>query len=874
MKNSLCTSTFVFVVALLIDAQMGAAWALHIGNAAQLNERRTPMDNEGYLEFQANPVFGRFGEEWTGWVDVRHPAMDGTTQTFDPFDRSNRFVNVKTITVNDNAGTAAAPNIPRDFDYASKIWAQTGISIVRQRDPGNETMRLDGTNGAPNIPWPIDQAGQDDAMKGVAAVRAANPTVNLWYVDRYTPALNGLTSPPNPYGGNTPRNDGIGMANSAQDSTLGHELGHMILNGDNAIHRNAPNFQQTPGNNLTFSEIGPVGGRYTFAPDQITTAFTPPAAGNQNSNNAGLVQQNAEAQTHTYGNRVDWDFVVDHTALESITNADNHLGLDSLFFGIDNGQGPANQAGHDHAGLGDFRHPGNFAATAFNRVDIFSSSLRYSDFDQNAAGGQSLREGALDYRVFFRGAGGAQAEGVPLTIFEPGWTTSTNVDNYLTRWTSPIDATGLFVFANSQDSHDGIAQIDAVIASNSLNRYRQWGGWGTGQYRPGGGGGSLGEISVITDEGKKKAYTHLGSQAIPTAGGWLYIDHLKNTGQVTIGPDPNGVGNNPDNHADYWKAEHPTHQGLHHENFNPPAFLFDNNYAQVGPGFDAVNHIDNAGNIQIANPAGPNGHNYFWHGLGDGVNWGVGETILLGFFDQHGPGLAPWGGKVVGSEGSGFFDGFEEMTLFPSLIGPKDYGDAPDSYRTLLVSDGPRYDEGDFQRLGHDWDAEIDGQPTLLANGDDLSLLGGVPFALDDEDGVVFGDSWVDIVIDIGRPGLNDYSLRAWWDINENGMFDHLAELFIDQILNLDIGSYLYHFDLGFNPKDYYSRFRLTWLDDPLGLIGGVSRMTDITPHGEFLSADGLSHGEAEDYVPEPGTFALVAAGAFSFCFNLRRKPA
>jgi hypothetical protein len=200
----------------------------------------------------------------------------------------------------------------------------------------------------------------------------------------------------------------------------------------------------------------------------------------------------------------------------------------------------------------------------------------------------------------------------------------------------------------------------------------------------------------------------------------------------------------------------------------------------------------------------------------------------------------------------------------------KDFGDAPDSYHTYLASDGPRYQEGELQRLGFRWDAEPDGQPTQLANGDDLNYWGvGGP---DDEDGVIFGDSWVDVLIDITRPGFNDYSLRAWWDTNENGIFDHLVELFIDDILSLDAGSYWRHFDLGFNPKDYYSRFRLTWLDDPLGLFGGVSRLTDITPHGEFLSADGLSHGEVEDYVPEPGTFALLGAGALAFRFTLRRK--
>ncbi len=199
----------------------------------------------------------------------------------------------------------------------------------------------------------------------------------------------------------------------------------------------------------------------------------------------------------------------------------------------------------------------------------------------------------------------------------------------------------------------------------------------------------------------------------------------------------------------------------------------------------------------------------------------------------------------------------------------KDYGDAPDSYRTLLASDGPRYAESELQHLGKRWDYEPDGQPTRWANGDDLNLWGyGGP---DDEDGVIFGATWVDLFVEILRPGLNDYLLRGWWDTNENGMFDHLAELFIDDILSLDAGGYWLHYDLGFDPREYYSRFRLTWLDDPLGLFGGLTLLTDVTPYGEFLSADGISHGEVEDYAPEPPMLALLGLGAIVMGLWLRK---
>jgi uncharacterized repeat protein (TIGR01451 family) len=145
--------------------------------------------------------------------------------------------------------------------------------------------------------------------------------------------------------------------------------------------------------------------------------------------------------------------------------------------------------------------------------------------------------------------------------------------------------------------------------------------------------------------------------------------------------------------------------------------------------------------------------------------------------------------------------------------------------------------------LGFLWDSEVDGQPTPIADGDDLNLL-------DDEDGVIFGDDFVDVIWNITRSGLNEYRLRAWWDVDQNGFFDHPSELFIDDRRSLDAGVQFFRYALPFDPRLFYSRFRLTWIDDPDGVRDGVSINTDITPWGEFLSADGISHGEVEDYPP------------------------
>ncbi|MDJ0662172.1 MAG: PEP-CTERM sorting domain-containing protein [Crocosphaera sp.] len=212
-----------------------------------------------------------------------------------------------------------------------------------------------------------------------------------------------------------------------------------------------------------------------------------------------------------------------------------------------------------------------------------------------------------------------------------------------------------------------------------------------------------------------------------------------------------------------------------------------------------------------------------------------------------------------------------EITVLSNLApqqveseGCLDFGDAPDSYKTLLESDGPRYQEGDAQRLGLDWDDEWDGQPTPLANGDDRSLKCSCSRDLDDEDGVIFGHRWVDVFFRLDRSEQDQYNLSAWWDINKNDFFDHPSErkifdnFTISDLLLVDEDANLYtkRYFLDFDPKDYFSRFRLTF--DPT---------EEVLPWGEVLSSDGISHGEVEDYapVPEPssilGLFALSGLG-------------
>ena len=207
-----------------------------------------------------------------------------------------------------------------------------------------------------------------------------------------------------------------------------------------------------------------------------------------------------------------------------------------------------------------------------------------------------------------------------------------------------------------------------------------------------------------------------------------------------------------------------------------------------------------------------------------------------------------------------------------------DYGDLPDTYLTLFGSNGPRYrfggsaSGGSGARLGSEWDSEIDGQPSPGATLDDTTLR-------DDEDGVTFGPTWVEVTWKVFElfGAADTYNLSAWFDVNDNGSFEHPGERRINDSMIFGTANTTVkkRYDLLFNPRDHASRFRLTYVD---GI--NVTGATDITPSGEFINfitptpgSIGLSVGEVEDYKDVPGPLPLLGVGAaFGFSRKLRKR--
>ena len=179
--------------------------------------------------------------------------------------------------------------------------------------------------------------------------------------------------------------------------------------------------------------------------------------------------------------------------------------------------------------------------------------------------------------------------------------------------------------------------------------------------------------------------------------------------------------------------------------------------------------------------------------------------------------------------------------------GNLDFGDAPESptgallYPTTLAGppgNGARHVIfAAAPRLGQRVDPEPDGQPTALANGDDLSVL--FP-GVDDEDGVLnsAGMPWENQPIVPGMPtfarvtngGAVNGLLNAWFDWNQNGQWGAGEQVAVNipiaagATINLPINP-----PAGMQPTFVYSRFR-------------ISTQPGLTPAGI------AENGEVEDY--------------------------
>lgn len=139
------------------------------------------------------------------------------------------------------------------------------------------------------------------------------------------------------------------------------------------------------------------------------------------------------------------------------------------------------------------------------------------------------------------------------------------------------------------------------------------------------------------------------------------------------------------------------------------------------------------------------------------------------------------------------------------IEGKYDFGDAPDMYHTLLVSNGARHIIVPGFYLGQKIDAEVEGQPNINATGDDINET-------DDEDGVVFIgvlNPGADALIDVTASSFG--FLNAWVDFNGDGDWADAGEkISSDQRLDSGVNHIKFSLPAKALEGSTYARFRFS----------------------------------------------------------------
>jgi len=175
------------------------------------------------------------------------------------------------------------------------------------------------------------------------------------------------------------------------------------------------------------------------------------------------------------------------------------------------------------------------------------------------------------------------------------------------------------------------------------------------------------------------------------------------------------------------------------------------------------------------------------------------------------------------------------------LDGVADFGDAPYAfYQTLLVDRGAWHTIVEGVHLGALVDGEPDGLPTLTADGDDLDG------PVDDEDGVVFLDSWargLDVGLEV--TASVDGLLSAWVDWTGDGDWvDADEHVFADMPLTAGVNALTLSVPTDAAMGETYLRFRFS-------TAGGLPWY------------EGAADGEVEDYCVSISTASGISGAVF-----------
>jgi len=217
----------------------------------------------------------------------------------------------------------------------------------------------------------------------------------------------------------------------------------------------------------------------------------------------------------------------------------------------------------------------------------------------------------------------------------------------------------------------------------------------------------------------------------------------------------------------------------------------------------------------------------------------VGTTFARFYVIDGGP-IPPWGLPYGEVEDYEIYIG--QGGPYPPTADRIDFGDAPDSYKTLRASGGAYHKAGPLT-LGTSVDIETDGQPGPDATGDDLADK-------DDEDGLVSSlnlttgkIATVSLTVANGDAAGDSGMVAGWIDFDGSGQFDLVSDDIGTQYVTVPGGGqstvqFTFLVPAGSKAGKTYARFRL-YRDDPNPLAIPWA----ILPTGP------ADYGEVEDYV-------------------------
>ena len=191
---------------------------------------------------------------------------------------------------------------------------------------------------------------------------------------------------------------------------------------------------------------------------------------------------------------------------------------------------------------------------------------------------------------------------------------------------------------------------------------------------------------------------------------------------------------------------------------------------------------------------------------------------------------------------------------FPvSPLSTGDFGDAPNTYSTLLANNGPSHMLSFYDPLVHTsklmlgslQDNEIDGAPNTASSGDDAA-------GVDDEDGIVrfptltTASTSYTVTVNVTNTTGDPATLKGWIDFNKNGVFDASEGATATVPIDATTATLTWNSLSGLTYGSTYARFRIATLASEIANPTGLA-----------------SDGEVEDY-----NLPMITLGITGNVFN------